>query len=216
MGSTVQAVSQLPAPWHEPLPATVRFPSPYPQTQSTSFLPEAAATRAWPPPRGPRTSSSRGRGAEPAANGVAAAQYRGAAHTITAPQDRRRARPGVGCARQLRALEARRTSRAPRRPGSATSAPPRSRAHSPAPSPSPLHPGLAARQAQEAPRESPPRNPPSPPNRSSTASGRAGGGGGGRGPRTSPVAGSPRTLYLGGRRGADRRSGSGSERGGRR
>ncbi|XP_052578412.1 uncharacterized protein LOC128100370 [Peromyscus californicus insignis] len=51
VGSTVQTVSQLPAPWHEPLPATVRFPSPHPQTQSTSFLPEAAATRAWPPPR---------------------------------------------------------------------------------------------------------------------------------------------------------------------
>lgn len=146
----------------EPLPATVRFPSPHPQTQSTSFLPEAAATRAWPPPRCPRTSSSQRRGAEPAANGVAAAQYRGAAHTITAPQDRRRARPGVGCARQLRALEARRTSPAPRRPRSAASAPPRSRAHSPAPSPNPLHPGPAALPAQEAPRESPSSNPTAP------------------------------------------------------
>jgi hypothetical protein len=208
--STPRAVAK------EPLPTTLRFPSPHPQTQSTSFLPEAEATRAWPPPHSQRMSTSRGRGAEPAANGVAAAQYRGAAHTITAPPDRRRARPGVGCARQPRALEARRTSRAPRKPRSAASAPPRSRAHSSAPSPSPLHPGPAARPALEAPRESSSSEPPSSPNRSSTARGRAGGEGSGRGPGTSRVVGSPRTPYLGGRRGADRRSSSGSEPGGRR
>lgn len=154
--STPRAVAK------EPLPTTLRFPSPHPQTQSTSFLPEAEATRAWPPPRCQRTSTSRGRGAEPAANGVAAAQYRGAAHTITAPQDRRRARPGVGCARQPQALEARRTSRAPHKPRSAASAPPCSRAHSSAPSPNPLHPG-PARPALEAPRESPSSEPPSSP-----------------------------------------------------
>lgn len=78
--STPRAVAK------EPLPTTLRFPSPHPQTQSTSFLPEAEATRAWPPPRCQRTSTSRGRGAESAANGVAAAQYRGAAHTIPPPR----------------------------------------------------------------------------------------------------------------------------------
>lgn len=86
-----------PRPGWEPLPATQRFPSSHPQIHSTSLLAAAAvaATRARPPLGRLRTSSSPGHGAQLAANGVAAAQYRGAAHTITAPR-----RPAARAARE--------------------------------------------------------------------------------------------------------------------
>ncbi|OBS74414.1 hypothetical protein A6R68_15049, partial [Neotoma lepida] len=95
VGSTVQNVSQLPAPWQGAPPCHCTLPVPTSPNTVHFLSPGGSGHPSLAPAPLP---------ANPAANGVAAAQYRGAAHTITAPQDRRRARPGVGCARQLWAL----------------------------------------------------------------------------------------------------------------
>lgn len=218
----------------EPLPATQRFPSSDPQTQSTSLLEAAAvaATRARPPPRRGRTPSSPGRGAQPAANSVAAAQYRGAAHTITAPQDRRRAPPGSGVRPAAPGTRGQAHLSGTPRPPECTSsagAPPHAaaaaaaRSHSPAPRPSPLRPGRSrfpappsSAPAQEASPPVPLPRTPQPPHPLTAAQRPAAGGGRRPGARKRLDRGDPgRTPYLGGRRGGDGRSGSASERGGR-
>lgn len=143
-----------------------------------------AATRARPPPRRLRTPSSPGRCAQLAANRVAAAQYRGAANTITAPPG-----PAARAARERGAPEGPWHSRrgtplghlaAPR---VQPSRPPLLGHTHPLPRPGPLRPECSrfpaspsSALAQEAPPRPLPRNPPAPrpPNRSSTAGGSGG------------------------------------------
>lgn len=162
MGSTLQTPSQLPAPGREPLPLNASRP--HISKQSIPFCTaSAAATRARPPPRRLRTPASPGRGAEPAANRAAAAQYRGAAHTITAPQDRRHG-AGVGCARQPPHSGPGAPLEEPRGPRvQASPPPPRSVPLTrPPPRPSPLRPGrsrLPARPPPQPRREAPRASP---------------------------------------------------------
>lgn len=200
--------------------------------QSTSLLAAAAvaATRARPPPRRLRTPASPGRGAEPAANGVAAAQYRGAAQRTQSPPPRTGGAqgPGVGCARRPPpARAARHTTPAPQSPQSAPPlpAPPHSGTLTrPPPQPTPpraqplpcaplLSPGAGSSPAYPSPE---PLSSPTPLTAAQRPAASAGEGGRRPGARKRPDRRDPgRTPYLGGRRGGDRRSGSASERGGR-
>lgn len=172
------------SPTHSPLPFSPRRRQPSPAPA---------------PP--PEDASSPGRGAEPAAHRAAAAQYRGAARAITAPQDRRRARPASGV----------RPQPGTRGPAHLSGpAAPHSQARSPVLAPARSARGAAARRAPSstpgrtspgAPLPGPPGPPP--PNRSSTAGGSGGRRGRRPGARKRPDRRVPRTPYLGERRGGD-------------
>lgn len=228
MGSTLQTASQLPAPrrgtppCHSTLPVltspnTVHFPS-----RGGRGNPSPAPT---PPPANASLPGTRCR-ARCTPSGRRTIPRRGA-HNHSPPGLAART-PGMGCAPRPRALRARHTSRAPRGPHSAAFiAPPHSGAHSPAPRPSPLLPGRSrspappsSAPAKEAPPAPPsPEPPPAPAPLTAAQRPAAAAGEGGRrpGPRKRPDRRDPgRTPYLGGRRGGDGRSGSASERGGRR
>ena len=177
MGSTLQTSSQLPAPWrgappcHSTLPVLISPNSPLPFSRRPRWRqpepgPHPAACERLPP-----------RDAVPSPLQTVwpphnTAARRSAAHTITAPQDRRRARPGSGvrpaAPRHSPLGTPLRDPKAPRVHLPCPSPPPRS--HSPAPRPSPLRPGRSrfpappsSAPAQEAPPRPPPQNPPAPP-----------------------------------------------------
>lgn len=217
VGSTVETASQLPAPWqrspslplfasrphipkHSPLPFSRRQrpPEPGPRPAASERLPPGDEVRsslqtAWPRHN---TAARRTQSPPPRTGGAHGREW-------GAPGSPRHLKLGAPLGR-------------PASPG-AQPPPLPALGHTLLP-PAPAHSTQGQQLAQlwKLPRESPSSEPPSSSNRSSTASGKARGGGGGRGPGTSRVVASPRTPYLGGRRGADRRSSSGSEPGGRR
>lgn len=233
MGSTLQTPSQLPAPRQGAPPCHSTLPV---LTSPNSPLPFSLQPRRLPLEPGPHPAACEclpPRDAVPSPPQTVRPRHNTAARRTQSPPPRTGGAhgAGVGCARQPPALGAGRPSREPRGPRSAgftapttlgpTYPPPR-----PAPQPTPPRaqplpraPRLS-RGAGSSPASPSPEPPPvsRPPNRSSTAGGSGGRrGGGGPGARKLPDRGDPgRTPYLGGRRGGDGRSGSASERGGRR
>ena len=232
MGSTLQIPSQLPAPRQGAPPCHSTLPV---LTSPNSPLPFLLRPRRRPLEPGPHPAACEclpPRDAVPSPPQTVRPPHNTAARRTQSPPPRTGGAhgAGVGCARQPPALGAGRPSREPRGPRSASFTAPTPLGPTyppPAPRPSPLRPGRSrfrappsSAAAQEAPPRPPPRNPPSLPPPKPQLNGRPQRrekGGGGPGARKWPDRGDPgRTPYLGGRRGGDARSGSASERGGRR
>lgn len=232
MGSTLQTPSQLPAPRQGAPPCHSTLPV---LTSPNSPLPFSLQPRRLPLEPGPHPAACEclpPRDAVPSPPQTVRPRHNTAARRTQSPPPRTGGAhgAGVGCARQPPALGAGRPSREPRGPRvQASPPPPRSVPLTRPPPRAPAHSAQGAAASarpppqprrRKLPRVPLPGTPPvsRPPNRSSTAGGSGGRrGGGGPGARKRPDRGDPgRTPYLGGRRGGDGRSGSASERGGRR